>query len=152
MQALPQAIQHAPFQGVRQPLLGEFNCLPRLSTSLFPRLMCRPPPRLPSTFLSNGIRQPPQVVAAVSYPGHAPHYSNRLLLPAPPQFIHQPVPVSIPQGLPQSFMQANQHYMPPYTSVTPQKLVHKPGPMRTSRPAKRQAEAHTPTTAHLVPS
>lgn len=35
-------------------------------------------------------------------------------------------------------MQADQQYMSPYTSVIPQKLVHKPGPMRTSRPAKRR--------------
>jgi hypothetical protein len=78
------------------------------------------------------------------------HIIPQAALQTQARLIHQPVPINIPRGFPQGLMQADQQYMLPFTSVTPQKLVHKPGPMRTSRPAKRHARG--PYTNYSPPS
>ncbi|KAJ5297887.1 hypothetical protein N7508_008136 [Penicillium antarcticum] len=139
LQVVPQAIQHAPFQGVRQsttqPIQNSAHS---------------------AQFVRRGIPKPeiqvyPQVIEQVPFQGFQHSFVQGVHEIIPPstmqtesQLIHQPIPVSVPQGLSEGLMQVKRQYMSPVTSVTSHKTVHRPDSTNNPRPAKRQArEPHT---------
>ncbi|KAJ6100627.1 hypothetical protein N7499_000257 [Penicillium canescens] len=139
IQVLPQSIQYAPFQGVRQPLAQGVQQSPQVIHKLVPQNDVQAHSQVTQHAPFQGVCQSPPQAVQLSPTQGMHHVIPQAALQTQPQLIHHPVPINIPRGFPQGLMQANQQYMSPYASVTPQKLVHKPGPMRTSRPAKRQA-------------
>ena len=143
IQVLPQAIQHARFQGVPQPLAQGVQQSPQVIHKLFPQTDMQAHSQVTQHAFQGVCQSPPQAVQL------SPTQGMHHIIPQA-QLIHQPVPINIPRGFPQGLMQADQQYMSPFTSVTPQKLVHKAGPMRTSRPAKRHARG--PYTNYSPPS
>jgi hypothetical protein len=127
-QAQPQVIQHAPFQGVCKSVPPTIQLPPNVMQQLGPQAELRVHAQVAQQGLFQGVQQSPTQ-------GTIPQTAMQ----PQPQFIDQPIPISVPQGLSPNLMHVNPQCNPPTTPVILQKIVHAPSLMNNPRPAKRQA-------------